>query len=145
MTTRTIFIALFTTTSLAPITSYPEVIKLFNDTYPGNTLAITEYLVANPQEVEKALDAFVSAHPTDTKVIITKNSWQTITASQYVEKNGWNILVVATSANSNQIKTLKNTLTYAPYLQSSVMSFFLTFVEYQMKEIKILYEPNSIS
>lgn len=145
MTTRTIDVAIFTTRTLFDVTSYQDVINLFNQTYPNNKLNIINYFVNTVPELDLALDGFIKAYPNDTKVIIGFYSWQVIECANYVSKNSLNILVLSPSANSNQIKTLTNTITYAPYIQSSVMSFFLTFVEYQMSEIKILYEPNSVS
>jgi hypothetical protein len=44
----------------------------------------------------------------------------------------------SSGATSTLVKTLPNTLTYAPFDQYSVMSNFMIYKEYQMKHLKIL-------
>jgi len=139
-----IYVAIMTTEDYYISTSWEDVITLFNKKYPNNGLVIEKYFVdTSPTQTINAINDFIKKYPSGKRAIVSNYSSITIVSSDYCKD--LDIINVSPGANSNKIKTLNNTLTYAPYNQYSVMSFFQIFVDYQMCEVKVLYEPNTSS
>ena len=146
MTTESVYIAIITTKEYYDSTRWNDVIVFFNNKYPLNGLIIEKYFVDfSPLQTINAINEFIKKFPDGKRAVVSNYSSINIVSSKYCQDNNLNILHVSPGANSNVIKTLNNTLTYAPYNQYSVMSFFQVFVDYQMKEVKILYEQNTSS
>lgn len=144
MTNENVYIAIITTKVYFEVTRWNDVIAFFYKKYPQNGLIIETYFVdLSPAQTIIAIKDFISKYPTGKRAVITNYSIITIESSNYCKDNNIDILHVSAGANSNLIKTLYNTLTYAPYNQYSVMSFFQVFVDYQMNQIKILYDLNN--
>ena len=141
-----VYIAIMTNEDYYISTNWEDVINFFNQKYPNNGLVIEKYFVdGSPAQTVNAIIDFVKKYPSGKRAIVSNYSSIVIESSNYCKKNNLDIINVSPGANSNALKTLNNTLTYAPYNQYSVMSFFLTHVDYQMCQIKILYEPNTPS
>jgi len=146
MDNQKVYIAIMTTEDYYNSTSWDDVINLFNSKYPNNGLIIEKYFInLSPLQTINSITNFVNKYPSGNRAIISNYSSVVIVSSTYCKDNNLDILNISPGANSNAIKNLNNTLTYAPYNKYSVMSFFLTYIDYQMCEIKILYEPNTTS
>jgi hypothetical protein len=65
--------------------------------------------------------------------------------SEYLYENTLDIPCFSITATAELVKTLPNSLTYAPFDQYSVMSNFMIYKEYQMKHLKILYQPGTLN
>ena len=146
MVVENVYIAIITIEQYYIETSWEDIIIFFNEKYPNNKLIIEKYFVDGlPSQTISSIDNFISKYPTGKRAIISNYSSIVIISSNYCKDNNLDILNVSPGANSNTIKTLTNTITYAPYNKYSVMSFFQVFVDYQMKEVKILYELNTLN
>jgi hypothetical protein len=144
MTNDSVYVAIITTKVYFEESSWNDVVAFFNKKYPQNGLIIEKYFVdLSPAQTIIAIKDFIGKYPTGKRAVITNYSIITIESSNYCKDNNIDILHVSAGANSNLIKTLYNTITYSPYNQYSVMSFFQVFVDYQMNQIKILYDQNN--
>jgi hypothetical protein len=126
------------------LSSYDLVINLFNTTYPNNKLIIEKYFIdGSVIETDKSLNNFISKYPTGKRVTVSTTTSILINCSNYMIKNNLNIINLSISASSNIIKTLKNALTYNYFNQYAILSDFMIYNDYQMKNIKVLYERDS--
>jgi hypothetical protein len=145
MTEENVYIALIiSNVSNINLSSYNLVINLFNTTYPNNKLIIDKYFIdGSVIETEKSLDNFISKYPTGKRVTVSSITSILIICSNYMIKNNLNIINIDIAASSNIIKTLKNILTYGYFNQYAILSDFMIYNDYQMKNIKVLYERDS--
>lgn len=144
MGVENVYIAIITLEVYYIETNWEDIIIFFNEKYPNNKLIIEKYFVNGLQsQTISAINNFVSKYPTGKRAIVSNYSSIVITSSNYCKDNNFDILNVSPGANSNEIKKLTNTITYAPYNKYSIISFFQIFVDYQMNEVKILYEANT--
>jgi hypothetical protein len=143
MVTENVYIALIISLEFNNLSSYEPIISLFNTTYPNNKLVIEKYLIQGQiSEIENTIDDFVSKYPTGKRVTISITSSILINCSIYITKKNLNILSLSLTASANFIKTLSNVLTYGYFNQYNIMSNFMIYNEYQMKNIKVLYDKN---
>lgn len=141
-----VYIAIITTKQYYDTTSWNDVITFFNTKYPLNGLIIETYFVDFSEiQIIDSIKNFVEKYPIGKRAIIANYSSVNIVSTTYCQNNNLDILHISPGANSNIIKSLHNILTYAPYNQYSILSFFQFFVDFQMREIKILYEQNNPS
>ena len=139
--TSTIYIALilqsnFTITCL-------DVLDYFNQVFSNNTLNITSYTTNyTQQDIDNFLTDFLSTCPLNSQIaIITSSSIITQLCSQYLQQNNLNILTISYNATSSLISTLTNVISYVSSDKFAAMNSFLIFKDYQMDELKILYDP----
>jgi len=143
MVAENVYIAIITIQDYYNSTRWNDVIAFFNTKYPNNNLVIENYFVdTSPVQTISSIQQFITNHPSGKRAIISNYSSVVKEADTYCRNNNIDIINVSPGANSNIIKTLNNTLTYAPYNKYSVMAFFQIFMDYNMKEIKILCEKN---
>ncbi len=122
-----------------------DVITYFNSIKPLNNLVLEKYIVDNTEiKTFTALEDFISKYPTGLRATISNNTPVLIDITRFFEIYGLDIPSFSINASALSIKKLKNVLTYGPYEQYSIMSILMIFVEYQMKQIKILYDPTSV-
>ena len=136
-----IYVALIINKNNEPdLSQYERVISLFNVKYPNNKLVYDKYLIdGSIPEIDKSLDSFISKYPNGKRVTVSVTTTILTECSNYFVKNNLNILSISINATSNQISNLVNAITYTPFNQYSVMSMFMTYVDYQMHELHILY------
>lgn len=121
-----------------------DVIIYFNSIKPLNNLVLEKYIVDNTEiKTFTALEDFINKYPTGLRATISVNTPVLIDITRFFEIQALDIPSFSINASSLSIKKLKNVLTYGPYEQYSIMSIVMIFVEYQMKEFKILYDPDS--
>ena len=143
MSTENVYIALIISLDFNNLSSYETIISLFNTTYPNNKLVIEKYLIKGQiSEIENTIDDFLSKYPTGKRVTLSITSSILINSSIYITKKNLNILNLSVTASADFIKTLPNVLTYGYFNQYNIMSNFMIYKEYQMKNIKVLYDKN---
>ncbi len=121
-----------------------DVINLINKQFPNNLVTIKQYeIISTPEELKFVIDDFILAYPLGNRVTISFSSSNLKFISEYINNLGLNIPSFSMSGTSPLIKTFSNVLTYAPIDIYSVMSQFLIYKDYQMEQIKILYQQNS--
>ena len=141
MSTENVYIALIISLDFNNLSSYETIISLFNTTYPNNKLVIEKYLIKGQiSEIENTIDDFLSKYPTGKRVTLSITSSILINSSIYITKKNLNILNLSVTASADFIKTLPNVLTYGYFNQYNIMSNFMIYKEYQMKNIKVLYD-----
>ncbi len=140
---ETIYIALLFTEEVY-LSGINDVITYFNTIKPLNKLILEKYIVDNTEiKTFLALEDFITKYPTGLRAIISVNTPILIQITRFLEINNLDIPSFSLNASALSVKTLKNVLTYGPFEQYSIMSIIMIFVEYQMKQFKILYDPNS--
>ncbi len=138
-----IFVALLFTKEIYT-SGIDDVITFFNKIKPTNKLVIEKYIVDNTEiKTFIALEDFISKYPTGSRATISVNTPILIQITKFFEIYSLNIPSFSLNASALSVKNLKNVLTYGPYEQYSIMSIIMIFVEYQMKQFKVLYDPNS--
>ena len=139
--TSTIYIALILQSNL--IITCLDVVAYFNKLFPSNTLNITSYITNNTQQdIDNFLTDFLSTCPPNSKiVIITSYSNVLQICSEYLQQNNLNILTISLNATSSLISSYTNVISYVSSDKLAAMNSFLIFKDYQMDELKILYDP----
>ena len=146
MATENVYIALIINTNNDSGLRHDAVISLFNDTYPNNKIVIEKYIVdGSIIQTELALDNFIQKYPSGKRVTVSIISNILFTSSNYFIKNNLDILSISIAASSNSIKNTPNVLTYGYLNQYAVMSDFMIYKDYQMKQIQVLYQQNTIN
>ena len=145
MGVENVYVALiFNSDSVGYITSYDDVIILFNSKYPNNKLIMEKYLVdGSKTQTYIALENFVQKYSSGKRATVSSSSVILIDSSSYFIKNNLNILSISVAASSSIIKTIPNVLTYKYLNQSAVLSNFIVYQDYQMKQIHVLYQKNT--
>ena len=147
MTAENVYIALIINANNYPnLSQYDIIISLLNSKFPTNKLSYYKYLTdGSTIQTTESLDNFID----NTKFSLGKRAVVSITTtiltdcSTYISSKGLNILNISINATSNNIKNLTNTLTYTPLNQYSVMSMFMTYVDFKMDYIHVLYGESS--
>jgi hypothetical protein len=139
--TSPIYIALIFSDSTK--TSVLEVLNYFNKLFPNNTLNITQHITDFTQtDTDNFLTNFLSNCPINSQIaIVTSTTTVTRLCSQYLQLNNLNILTISYNATSPLISTLTNVISYASSDKIAAINSFLIFKDYQMNELKILYDP----
>ena len=147
MAAENVYVALIINANNYPnLSQYDIIISLLNNKFPNNKLSYYKYLTdGSTIKTTESLDNFID----NTKFILGKRAVVSITTtiltdcSTYITSKGLNILNISINATSNNIKNLTNTLTYTPLNQYAVMSMFMTYVDYNMEHIHVLYGESS--
>lgn len=123
-----------------------DVINLINELFPNNKLVIEKYTSSGrPIETIEALDNFFSKYQEGDRIIISNLTTILLQINEYLEKLQLDVISLSLSASSTIIKDLKNTLTYAYFNQYQIMSFYMVYKDYSMKNVKILYQEDAIN
>ena len=126
------------------LSQFNLVIELFNSQYPNNKLVYDEYLVdGTVEQTIQALTNFLQKYPYGKRVTVSATSSVITQLSNYTTNNNIDIIHLSLNATSNYLQKYNNVLTYAPFNQFSVMSIFMTYVDYQMNEVCVLYQKNT--
>ena len=141
MRSEYIYIALIINQNNYPnFSQYNKVIDLFNQKYPNNLLIIDKYLTnGSNQETNRVLDDFIEKHPIGKRVAVSITSTILSECSNYFVRKELNILSISINATSNAISNLINAITYTPFNQYSIMTMFMTYFDYKMEHIHVLY------
>ena len=136
-----VYIALIINKNNYPnFSQYNRVIDLFNQKYPNNTLVIDKYLTnGTTLETDSVLDDFIQKHPTGKRVAVSITTTILTDCSNYFVRKGLDILSISINATSNAISNLTNAITYTPFNQYSIMTMFMTYFDYQMDHVHVLY------
>lgn len=141
---RNIYVGLFFFES-SYVRGIVSTIDYFNMETPGNTVIIEKYIIdGTPTLTLSCLNDFLLKYPTGDRATISERTSVITVLSTELQTLGLDIPCFSITATSNIIKTLSNSLTYAPFDQYSVMNNFLIYKEYQMKYFKVLYLPNTL-
>jgi hypothetical protein len=145
MIIENVYIALiFDNLSLENLSSFNLVINLFNKTYPDNKLIIEKYFInGSVIETNFSLDIFIFKYPSGKRVTVSTTSSILINCSNYMKKNNFNIINLSLTASSNIIQYLTNILSYGYPNKYAILSNFMIYNDYQMKNIKVLYEKDT--
>ena len=129
MVAENVYIALiFNSDSVGNITSYDDVIILFNSKYPNNKLIMEKYLVdGSKTQTYIALENFIQKYSSGKRATVSSSSVILIDSSSYFIKNNLNILSISVAASSSIIKTIPNVLSYKYLNQSAVVSNFIVY------------------
>lgn len=123
-----------------------DVINLINIRFPNNTLIIEKYITDGTIEtITTSLDNFFTLYSEGSRILISTTTFTLNEINTYLVENNLDIPSFSLSSTSPIVKTFNNVLTYAPFDQISVMNNFMILTEYNLKFIKILYEPESIN
>ena len=120
-----------------------DVIAYINSEFPGNTLILDKYIVPDSTFVLAALNNFLAKYPIGDRITISERTSYLSIITSTLQSLGLDIPSLSMSATSQLVQSMPNCLTYAPFDKYSAMSNFQIFVDYQMKQFKILYEPNT--
>jgi hypothetical protein len=136
-----VYIALIINQNNYPnFSQYNRVIDLFNQKYPNNSLVFDKYLTnGTTLETEGVLDDFIEKHPTGKRVAVSITTTILTDCSNYFVRKELDILSISINATSNAISNLTNAITYTPFNQYSVMTMFMTYFDYQMEHVHVLY------
>jgi hypothetical protein len=136
-----VYIALIINQNNYPnFSQYNRVIDLFNQKYPNNSFVFDKYLTnGTNQETDIVLDDFIQKHPTGKRVAVSITTTILTECSNYFVRKGINVLSISINATSNAISNLINAITYTPFNQYSVMTMFMTYFDYQMEHVHVLY------
>ena len=136
-----VYIALIINQNNYPnFSQYNRVINLFNQKYPNNSLVFDKYLTnGTTLETEGVLDDFIEKHPTGKRVAVSITTTILTDCSNYFVRKELDILSISINATSNEISNLTNAITYTPFNQYSVMTMFMTYFDYQMEHVHVLY------
>jgi hypothetical protein len=105
---------------------------------------IDKYLTnGTNQETNTVLDDFIQKHPVGKRVAVSITTTILTECSNYFVRKGLNILSISINATSNTISNLINAITYTPFNQYSIMTMFMTYFDYQMKHVHVLYEEST--
>ena len=144
MGVENVYIAFIINESFGSITSYNNVISLFNQLYPNNMLVIEIYLVDGTiNKINSSLDNFINKYPSGKRVTISTTSFEIITCSKYFINSGLDIINLSLSATSDILRTFTNVLTYAPFNKYATINNFLIYEDYQSKYVHVLYQQNT--
>lgn len=147
MTTENVFIAVIINSNNYPnLSQYDIVISLINNKFPNNKLIFYKYLTdGSTNQTIESLDNFTSQtnNSGGKRAVVSITTTILTDCSIYISNNSLNILNISINATSNNIKTLTNTLTYTPLNQYALMSMFMTYVDYNMEHIHVLYGESS--
>ncbi len=120
-------------------------IAYFNSLKPGNTVVIEKYIVdGTPALTLSCLNDFLTKYPTGDRATVSVRTSIISVLSTELQTLGLDIPCFSITATSNLMKTLPNSLTYAPFDQYSAMNNFMIYKQYQMKHLKALYEPDTL-
>lgn len=120
-------------------------IDYFNSVKPGNTVIFEKYIVdGTPALTLSCLNDFLTKYPSGDRATISERTSIISVLSTELQTLGLDIPCFSINATSTLMKTLPNSLTYAPFDQYSAMNNFMIYKEYQMKHLKILYVPNTL-
>jgi len=127
------------------LSTYDQVINLFNEKYPNNKIVITgKYLLdGSIIATDNVLDEFIQQYPSGKRATISSTTSILVECSNYFSRKGLNILSLSLTATSNIIKTIPNVLTYAYFNQYASINNFMIYKDYQMKYIHVLYQKNT--
>jgi len=141
MEDENIYVALIINKNNYPnFSQYNRVIDLFNQKYPNNSLVIDKYLTnGTNQETDTVLDDFIQKHPVGKRVAVSITTTILTECSNYFVRKGLYILSISINATSNAISNLINAITYTPFNQYSIMTMFMTYFDYQMEHVHVLY------
>lgn len=136
-----VYIALIINKNNYPnFSQYNRVIDLFNQKYPNNTLVFDKYLTnGTTLETDGVLDDFIQKYPTGKRVAVSITTTILTDCSNYFIRKGLDILSISINATSNAISNLTNAITYTPFNQYSIMTMFMTYFDYQMEHVHVLY------
>ena len=136
-----VYIALIINKNNYPnFSQYNKVIDLFNQKYPNNSLVFDKYLTnGTTLETDGVLDDFIQKHPTGKRVAVSITTTILTDCSNYFVRKGLDILSISINATSNAISNLTNAITYTPFNQYSIMTMFMTYFDYQMEHVHVLY------
>lgn len=124
--------------------AYDDVLKFFNQQFPDNTLVTKFYILdGTPEDSVRKLEEFLNDFPSGERATISVSTTFLTLASKFFEERGLDIFQLSTGSASSDIAFLNNVLSYSYADKFSVMVFFLIFKDYQMCQIKILYDPVS--
>lgn len=121
-----------------------DIVNIINTRFPNNTLTIVKYITDGTfQKINDSLDNFIGTYPDGNRIFISTTTFTLNAINDYLTTKNISIPSFSLSATSPIIKTFTNVLTYAPFDQISVMNNFMILTEYNLKQIKILYETNT--
>lgn len=145
MEMENVYIALIINQNNYPnFSQYNRVIDLFNQKYPNNSLVFDKYLTnGTTLETDGVLDDFIEKHPTGKRVAVSITTTILTDCSNYFVRKGLDILSISINATSNAISNLTNAITYTPFNQYSIMTMFMTYFDYQMENIHVLYAEST--
>lgn len=138
---QNVYIALIINFNNYPnFSQYDLVIDLITKKYPNNLLIFEKYLIDGTiEQIDKVLDNFIETYPEGNRVVISITTTILTECSNYFVRKGLEILSISINATSNNISNLVNAITYTPFNQYAVMSMFLTYFDYQMDHIHVLF------
>ena len=141
MVIENVYIALIINQNNYPnFSQYNRVIDLFNQKYPNNSLVFDKYLTdGSNSETDRVLDDFIQKHPVRKRIAVSIITTILTECSNYFVRKGINVLSISINATSNAISNLTNAITYTPFNQYSVMTMFMTYFDYQMEHVHVLY------
>ncbi len=123
-----------------------DVIDLINNIFPNNTLIIEKYSSnETTQDINMSLNDFFNKYPSGDRIILSNLTAILLEINNYLIINNLNIISISLSATSTIVQKLNNTLTYGYYNQYQVMSFYMVYRDYQMKNVKILLQDNNLN
>ncbi len=130
---------------VSPISRYDSflnIVEIINKQFPNNLLTIKQYLTDfSLENLLSIFQDFINTYPSGKRISIITSTAGLKISSEFFNRYG--ISSIGVGATSPLVKTFTNVLTYAPNDKYSVMSQFLIYKDYQMKQIKILYQRNS--
>jgi hypothetical protein len=120
-------------------------IDYFNSIKPGNRVVIEKYVVDGTSSLtQSCLNDFLTKYPSGDRATISERTSIISVLSSELDGLELDIPCFSITATSTAMKSLPNSLTYAPFDQYSAMNNFMIYKEYQMKHFKILYVPNTL-
>jgi hypothetical protein len=144
---ESIYAATFITERPEIVLAYNDVIKMIYTEYPKSQLFLEIYYIkeTEPEQIIIYLKEFLDKYSTERKAIIALETVFVLILYNYIKNVQLNIPIFSTYATSPIIKTLTNVLTYAPSDKYSVMSLFMKYIDYEMENIKILFNTTTSS
>ena len=121
-----------------------DTLELIQKEFPDAKLVFEKYLVNGLIETtDKILTDFITKYPSGNRVIVSELTSILNECSLFFKKNNLDILSLSVSSTSLTTRKLENVLTYAYYLNNSVMTSFFIIKDYNIKNIVIFKETNT--
>lgn len=121
-----------------------DTLELIQKEFPDAKLVFEKYIVNGLIETtDKILTDFITKYPSGNRVIVSELTSILNECSLFFRKNNLDILSLSVSSTSLTTRKLENVLTYAYYLDKSVMTSFFIIKDYNIKNIVIFKETTT--
>lgn len=113
--------------------------------FPDANITVDKYAVTGQLDLTiNKLKDFLSKYPEGRRLVLSQRVSTSTQVSLYLDRNKIDIPTFNLAGASETLQKLNNLLSFAPFAQYSIMSMFQIFIEFQMKQILVIYPDKSL-